>query len=198
ARQLAATCHFLAAAAGPGQAVSMTNATSTSQPAAASGTIAIGGDLPVARLGFGTMRLPTGTFAGPVRDPQDGIAVLRRAVEPDAERFAALAKLRSDGLIRHLGVSNVDAAQLAEARAIAPVAAVQNAYHVHATADAALLAECGRTGTAFVPFFPLGGGLDPIDTTQLEKTAARHGATVQQVALAALLAASPVMLPIPG
>ena len=267
----------------------MTNATSTSQPAAASGTFAIGGDLPVARLGFGTMRLPTGTFAGPVRDPQDGIAVLRRAVElgvnhidtasfyrrgavvanelirralapypddlviatkvgpmlgpdgtpalqatpgqlrglvednlrelgvdhldlvylrvggrnapggePVAERFAALAKLRADGLIRHLGVSNVDAAQLAEARAIAPVAAVQNAYHVHATADAALLAECTRSGTAFVPFFPLGGGLDPTDTTQLERTAARHGATVQQVALAALLAAAPVMLPIPG
>ena len=118
--------------------------------------------------------------------------------EPIAERFAALAKLRDEGLIRHLGVSNVDAAQLAEARAIAPVAAVQNAFHVHATADAALLAECTRSGTAFVPFFPLGGGLDPIDTTRLEKTAARHGATVQQVALAALLAASPVMLPIPG
>ncbi|HWG01958.1 MAG TPA: aldo/keto reductase [Trebonia sp.] len=55
-----------------------------------------------------------------------------------------------------------------------------------------------RTGIGFVPFFPLGGGFDPIDTTRLEKTAARHGATVQQVALAALLAASPVMLPIPG
>ena len=49
-----------------------------------------------------------------------------------------------------------------------------------------------------MPFFPLGGGFDPIDTTRLEETAARHGATVQQVALAALLAASPVMLPIPG
>jgi pyridoxine 4-dehydrogenase len=61
-----------------------------------------------------------------------------------------------------------------------------------------LLAECARTDTAFVPFFPLGGGRDPIDTTRLEKTAARYGATVQQVALAALLAASPVMLPIPG
>ena len=59
----------------------MTNATSTSQPAAASGTFAIGGDLPVARLGFGTMRLPTGTFDGPIRDPTDGIAVLRRAVD---------------------------------------------------------------------------------------------------------------------
>jgi len=267
----------------------MTNEANTSRPAAAAGTFALGGDLPVARLGFGAMRLPTGTFTGPVRDPEDGIAVLRRAVElgvnhidtasfyrrgdvvanelirralapypdglviatkvgpmrgPDgtpfgqatpgqlrglvednlrelgvdhldlvylrvggqnppggeliADRFAALAALRDEGLIRHLGVSNVDAAQLAEARAIAPVAAVQNAYHVQATADAALLAECARTGTAFVPFFPLGGGLDPIDTTRLEKTAARHGATVQQVALAALLAASPVMLPIPG
>ena len=55
--------------------------------------------------------------------------------EPVAERFAALAKLRADGLIRHLGVSNVDAAQLAEARAIAPVAAVENAFHVHAGAS---------------------------------------------------------------
>jgi pyridoxine 4-dehydrogenase len=69
---------------------------------------------------------------------------------------------------------------------------------VHATADAALLAQCTRSGTAFVPFFPLGGGLDPIDTTRLEETAARHGATAAQVALAALLAAPPVMLPIPG
>jgi aryl-alcohol dehydrogenase-like predicted oxidoreductase len=93
---------------------------------------------------------------------------------------------------------NVDAAQLAEARAIAAVAAVQNAFHVHATADAGLLAECTRSGTAFVPFFPLGGGFDPIDASRLEKTAARHGATAAQVALAALLAASPVMLPIPG
>ena len=118
--------------------------------------------------------------------------------EPVGERFAALAKLREKGLIRHLGVSNVDAAQLAEARAIAPVAAVQNAFHVQATSDAALLAECTTSGTAFVPFFPLGGGVDPIDRIRLERTAARHGATVQQVALAALLTASPVMLPIPG
>jgi aryl-alcohol dehydrogenase-like predicted oxidoreductase len=118
--------------------------------------------------------------------------------EPVGERFAALAKLRDEGLIRHLGVSHMDAAQLAEARAIAPVAAVQNAFHVHATADAGLLAECTRSGTAFVPYFPLGGGFDPIDTSRLEKSAAEHGATVQQVALAALLATSPVMLPIPG
>jgi pyridoxine 4-dehydrogenase len=94
--------------------------------------------------------------------------------------LAALAELREEGLIRHLGVSNIDAAQLAEARAIAPVAAVQNAFHVHAAADTTVLTECARSGIAFVPFFPLGGGRDPIDTTRLEKTAA------------------PVMLPIPG
>ena len=109
-----------------------------------------------------------------------------------------LAQLREEGLIRHLGVSNVDAAQLAEARAIASVAAVQNAFHMHATADSGLVAECTRSGTVFVPFFPLGGGLHPVDTTRLEKTAEFYGATVQQIALAALLAASPVMLPIPG
>src|SRR5277367_1158958 len=78
---MAATCQSLAATTEPGQAVSMTYTTNTSQSAAASGTFAIGGDLPVARLGFGTMRLPTGTLAGPVRDPEDGVAVLRRAVE---------------------------------------------------------------------------------------------------------------------
>lgn len=79
-----------------------------------------------------------------------------------------------------------------------PVGAVQNAFHVHATADTGLLAECARSGTAFVPFFPLGGGRDPIDATRLAEAAARHGAATAQVALAALLAASPVMLPIPG
>jgi aryl-alcohol dehydrogenase-like predicted oxidoreductase len=285
---MATTCQLLDATARPRQAGSMTSEVNTSQPAAAAGTFSIGGDRPVARLGFGTMRLPRGTFTGPVRDPKDGIAVLRRAVElgvnhidtasfyrrgdvvanelvrqalapypqdlviatkvgpmlgedgtpslqatagqlrglvednlrelgldrldlvylrvggrgapggePLGERFAALAALRAEGLIRHLGVSNVDAGQLAEARAIAPVAAVQNAHHIQAT-DAGLLAECTRSGIAFVPFFPLGGGFTPLDESRLEKTAASHGATVQQVALAALLAASPVMLPIPG
>jgi pyridoxine 4-dehydrogenase len=63
----------------------MTNATDASPPAAASGTFAIGGDLPVARLGFGTMRLPTRGFTGPVRDRGDGIAVLRRAIELGGE-----------------------------------------------------------------------------------------------------------------
>jgi aryl-alcohol dehydrogenase-like predicted oxidoreductase len=118
--------------------------------------------------------------------------------EPVADQFAALAALRDEGLIRHLGISNVDAAQLSEARAVAPVAAVQNAFHVHNTTDAALLAQCAQSGIAFVPFFPLGGGLDPIDPARMEKAAARHDATVPQIALAWLLAASRVTLAIPG
>jgi pyridoxine 4-dehydrogenase len=118
--------------------------------------------------------------------------------EPVTDRFAALAALRDEGLIRHLGVSNVDAAQFAEARAVAPVAAVQNHFHVQHGDDTGLLRECEELGVAFVPFFPLGGGHRPLDETRLEKVAARHGATARQVALAWLLAASPVMLVIPG
>ncbi|MGI8332354.1 oxidoreductase [Actinomadura scrupuli] len=115
-----------------------------------------------------------------------------------AERFSVLAGLREEGLIRHLGVSNVDAAQLAEARAVAPVAAVQNHFHVHHTGDAALLAECAAAGIAYVPFFPLGGGNSPLDEARLGQVAARHGATAAQVALAWLLAISPALLAIPG
>lgn len=115
-----------------------------------------------------------------------------------AERFAALAELRDEGLIRHLGVSNVDAAQLDEARSIAPVAAVQNQYHVHRADDVAVLARCEEHGMAYVPFFPLGGGFDPIEHGRLADVAKRHDATTAQVALAWLLASSPNMLAIPG
>ncbi|WP_432093310.1 oxidoreductase [Streptomyces sp. bgisy100] len=248
-------------------------------------TFSLGADLTVNRLGFGAMRLAMGTFDGPPRAPQSGIAVLRRAVElgvnhidtagfygrgavranelirtalapyrddlmiatkvgplrgpngvpseqatPDqlrglveaelrslaldrldlvylrvggmtgpggesiAERFAVLAGLRAEGLIRHLGVSNVDTAQFAEARAIAPVAAVQNRH----TGDPGLLAECEEAGAAYVPYFPLGGGRGPLDAERLGKVAARRGATTAQVAIALLLATSPSVLAIPG
>ncbi|MFF3495424.1 oxidoreductase [Streptomyces sp. NPDC002795] len=250
-------------------------------------TFSLGGELTINRLGFGAMRLAMGTFAGPARDPETGIAVLRRAVElgvnhidtagfygrdavwanelirtalapyrddlviatkvgplpgPNgvpsgqatadqlrglveadlrslgldrldlvylrvggvtgpgdesiAERFAVLADLRAQGLIRHLGVSNVDRAQLAEARAIAPVAAVQNQH----SGDSALLAESEEAGIAFVPYFPLGGGVGsgPLDAERLGKVAARLGATTAQVAIASLLATSPTVLAIPG
>ncbi|WP_075731078.1 oxidoreductase [Streptomyces acidiscabies] len=116
--------------------------------------------------------------------------------ESIAERFAVLAELRAEGLIRHLGVSNVDAAQLAEAQRIAPVAAVQNRH----SGDSSLLAESEEAGIAYVPYFPLGGGIGsgPLDTERLAKVAARLGATTAQVALASLLAKSPSMLAIPG
>ncbi|MER7722457.1 oxidoreductase [Streptomyces sp. NPDC096323] len=114
--------------------------------------------------------------------------------ESIAERFAVLAGLREEGLIRHLGVSNVDAAQFTEARAIAPVTAVQNQYGE----DMELLAECEASGIAYVPYFPLGGGRTPLDSERLGKVAARLGVSVAQVRIASLLASSPSMLAIPG
>ena len=118
--------------------------------------------------------------------------------ESIGERFEALAALRDEWLIRHLGVSNIDQAQLAEARAIAPVAAVQNHFHVNRQQDPGLLNDCEANQIGFAPFFPLGGGPDPLDAGRLEPIAKRHEATVPQVALAYLLARSPVMLAIPG
>ncbi|MEV4003383.1 aldo/keto reductase [Actinomadura sp. NPDC049753] len=117
--------------------------------------------------------------------------------EPVGERFAVLAALREEGLIRHLGLSHVSLAQLEEARGIAPVAAVQNRFDVTRPQDAELLAVCERDHIAYAPYFPLGGFGIP-DDARVNAVAARHGATVPQVLLAGLLALSPVMLAIPG
>ncbi len=118
--------------------------------------------------------------------------------ESIAERFEALAALRDEGLVRHLGLSNVDTGHLAEARLIAPVAAVQNSFNIGKREDIAMLNACTEEGIAFVPFFPLGGGSTEIGSDQLMKVAARHGATVPQIGLAWLLKLSPVTLAIPG
>lgn len=250
----------------------------------------LGGDLPIKRLGFGAMRLPTNGFRGPARDPEVGRAVLRSAVElginhidtadfyqsgdgtvrandlirealhpypeqlviatkigvlfnPDgshrhgtgadmrqlveenlqslkldrldlvylrigemappqgeslSERFEALAALREEGLIRHLGISNVDISHLKEARSIAPVAAVQNHFHIRKREGMDVLNACTAGDIAFSPFFPLGGGMTKIADDRLTRIAARHNATLGQIALAWLLAYSPVMLAIPG
>lgn len=115
-----------------------------------------------------------------------------------AEQFEVLANLREEGLIRHLGLSNVDTAHLAEARAIAPVVAVQNHFHIARRDEAAVLDACTENGIAFVPFFPLGGGRTDVNSERLARVAARHAATVSQIALAWLLALSPVTLAIPG
>jgi pyridoxine 4-dehydrogenase len=116
---------------------------------------------------------------------------------PIEEQFTALAELREQGLIRHLGVSNATAAQLAEARAIAPVACVQNLYNVTARQDDAMVDACAGQGVAYVPFFPL-GGFQPIQAQVLEQVAGRHGVTSRQLALAWLLHRSPAILIIPG
>jgi len=109
-------------------------------------------------------------------------------------RFQVLADLRQQGLIRRVGVSNVDSAQLAEARAIAPVAAVQNRFGIHDRDALGLLAECEAAGIAFVPFFSLIG--EP--TPALAAVAARHEATSHQIALAWTLQLAPNVLAIPG
>ncbi|MET9343446.1 oxidoreductase [Nonomuraea sp. NPDC003804] len=122
---------------------------------------------------------------------------LDRAVTPPAGPLETLCALRDEGLIRHLGVSNVTAAELAEARTITPIACVQNLYNLARRDDDPLVDACAEAGIAYVPFFPV-GGFQPITTERLDAVAARHRATVPQVALAWLLARSPNILPIPG
>jgi aryl-alcohol dehydrogenase-like predicted oxidoreductase len=114
-----------------------------------------------------------------------------------AERFGALAELRTEGLVRHLGLSTVDADQLAEAQAIAPVVCVQNHYNVARREDDALVGLTAGQGIAYVPYFPL-GGFTPLQSDVLASVAAERGTSAQAVALAWLLRRSPNMLVIPG
>ncbi|SEN05323.1 hypothetical protein SAMN05192583_1888 [Sphingomonas gellani] len=114
-----------------------------------------------------------------------------------AAPFEALARMREEGMIRHLGVSNVTAAQVAEARAIAPVVCVQNQFNLAHRADDALIDTLAADGIAYVPFFPL-GGFSPLQSERLDTVAVGVGATPMQVALAWLLHRSPNILLIPG
>ena len=114
-----------------------------------------------------------------------------------AEQFTALAEMQQQGLIRHLGLSNVTAAQVEEARAIAPVVCVQNQYNLAHRDDEALVGDLALKGIAYVPFFPL-GGFNPLQSSTLDTVAASVGATKMQVALAWLLQRSPNILLIPG
>ena len=114
-----------------------------------------------------------------------------------AEPFTVLAELRQQGLIRHLGVSNVSTEQLTEAQSIAPVVCVQNTYNVTDRYDSELVDRCAREGIAYTPFFPL-GGFTPLQSAVLDAVAARLGASPRQVALAWLLQRSPTILLIPG
>jgi aryl-alcohol dehydrogenase-like predicted oxidoreductase len=114
-----------------------------------------------------------------------------------AEPFGALAQLQQEGLIRHLGVSNVTTQQFAEARAIAPVVCVQNHYNLVHRDDDPMVDALAREGIAYVPFFPL-GGFTPLQSAALETVARRLETTPMQVALTWLLARSPNILLIPG
>ncbi|GEN59155.1 aldo/keto reductase family oxidoreductase [Acetobacter nitrogenifigens] len=113
------------------------------------------------------------------------------------EQFTTLADLQRKGLIRHLGLSNATAAQVAQAQKIAPVVCVQNHYNLVHRGDEPLIAELGRQGIAYVPFFPL-GGFSPLQSDKLHDVAKQLGATPMQVALAWLLARAPNLLLIPG
>jgi pyridoxine 4-dehydrogenase len=143
-----------------------------------------------------------------------GDGLLAPGEVPLVESLGALAELQARGLIGHLGLSGVTVAQLADALLVAPIVAVQNRYHLLDRSSEDVLAECERQGIAFVAYFPLGAGLlDPdVDTSRFPpgmgltadqrstvvEVARRHDATWAQVALAWLLARSPVTLAIPG
>ena len=114
-----------------------------------------------------------------------------------AEPFTALTQLQQEGLIRHLGLSTVNAEQIAEAQSIAPVVCVQNYYNIANRADDGLIDSLAAQGIAYVPYFPL-GGFNPLQSSALESVASRLGTTPMAVALAWLLQRSPNILLIPG
>jgi pyridoxine 4-dehydrogenase len=253
-----------------------------STDAAAAGTLSIGGDLEVRRLGFGAMRITGDGIWGPPDDPETATAVLRRAVDlgvdfidtansygpnvseeliaealhpypgglviatkggltrsgpnewspdcrpehlreacegslrrlrleridlyqlhtvdpdvPFEESVGALAELRDEGKIAHVGLSNVNTEQLTRAREIVPIVSVQNRYSIEDRDSEPVLAECEVQGIMFIPWFPLAAGGLAADGP-IVRIAQAHDATPFQVAIAWLLARSPVMLPIPG
>lgn len=143
-----------------------------------------------------------------------GDGLLPPSETPIVESFGALREIQERGHIRCLGLSGVTLEQLRTASRIAPVAAVQNRYHLFDRASEGVLAACEETGTAFVPYFPLAAGLltPSLDLSQvppamrppqrllslLDEIAKRHEASRIQVAIAWLLARSPVLLVIPG
>ncbi|MEY2570932.1 MAG: pyridoxine 4-dehydrogenase [Acidimicrobiaceae bacterium] len=254
----------------------------TGATAKAAGTITIGGDLDVVRLGFGAMRVTGPGVWGPPPDHDQAIAVLRRAVElgvtfidtadsygpnvseeliaealhpypddlviatkgglvrpgpgvwdpdgrpehlraacegnlgrlrldqipiyqlhrpdpavPFEDSVGALVELQREGKVRHIGLSNVSTDELDRARAITPIVSVQNRFNAADRSSDAVLDACERGGIAFIPWAPVGGHR-PGHGEGLDVVAARHGASPVQIALAWLLARSPVMLPIPG
>jgi pyridoxine 4-dehydrogenase len=116
---------------------------------------------------------------------------------PFADSVGALADMQRAGKIRYIGVSNVSLVELEAARRIATIVSVQNEYNVGERSSDDVLAACERLGIAFLPWYPLGAGA-VLRSAGVKCIAKRHGASPAQVALAWLLARSPVVLPIPG
>ncbi len=139
-------------------------------------------------LGLDALDIVNYRAMGAIHGPAEG---------PIAEQVTVLADLRRKGLIRHIGLSNVTAAQVAEAQAITDVVCVQNNYNLAHRHDDALIDDLARQGIAYVPFFPL-GGFTPLQSSTLSAVADRLGAKPMQVALAWLLHRSPNILLIPG
>lgn len=130
------------------------------------------------------VNLRLGGFAGPVDEPFE-------------EPLTALAELKQQGLIRHIGLSTVSAKQLAEAQAITEIVCIQNFYNVAQRGDDGFIGALAEEGIAYVPYFPL-GGFSPLQSSKLDGVAASLEATPMQVALAWLLRRSPNLLLIPG
>ncbi|MFE2880875.1 aldo/keto reductase [Streptomyces roseus] len=118
---------------------------------------------------------------------------------PEAEQLGALAQLRAEGKIRHIGLDTVSAGQLRRALEVVPVAAVQNPYNLLDRSSAEVLALCAARGIAFLPYYPLGSGaLVRESAAAVAAVAAEHRAGPGQIALAWLLHHSPVLCPTPG
>jgi len=260
----------------------MTN-TTEQQPVAASSTFMLGGDLPVHRLGFGSMQITGDGVWGEPRDHDQAIAVLRRSLQlgvnlidtadsygpevserliaealypypeglviatkggllrtgpgewptdgrpehlrdalegslrrlrleridlyqfhrpdpkvPFEESVGALAEMRTEGKIRHVGLSNVSTDQLTAAQRIVPIASVQNRYNLTDRESEGVLDACEQQNIGFIPWFPLATGSLASSGGPLAQIARQHQAAPSQIALAWLLRRSPVMLPIPG
>jgi pyridoxine 4-dehydrogenase len=139
-------------------------------------------------LGLDALDIVNYRAMGAIHGPEEGTI---------AGKITALAELKRQGLIRHIGLSNVTATQLAEAQAITDIVCVQNNFNLAHRHDDALIDDLARQGIPYVPFFPL-GGFTPLQSSTLSDVARRLEATPMQVALAWLLHRSPNILLIPG
>jgi pyridoxine 4-dehydrogenase len=139
-------------------------------------------------LGLDALEVVNMRITGDIHAPSEG------SIE---KQVTALAELQRQGLVRHVGLSNVTPTQIKEARRLTSIVCVQNHYNVVHREDDALVDDLARQGIAYVPFFPL-GGFTPIQSSALSKVAASLGATPMQVALAWLLKRAPNILLIPG